>query len=294
MTDQPPLSPQPFPHTSRPSFDIPENACDAHCHVFSRRTAHTLQANRAYTPPEAPPAALRALHNALGIRRAVIVQASAHGRDNTNILAAVATDPANYRAVAAVTDETSDAELRRLHDGGVRAIRVNLVDRGGMPFTSVDAIFGMADRIHDMDWHVELLIHVEEHPDYRRLVTGLGVPVSVGHIGYTRVDRGLDHPGYQEFLAMLRDGFGWVKLSGLFRISSEPALPYSDTAHFARAVIEAAPDRIVWGSDWPHVMQRGPMPDDGKLLDLLADWVPEAAERRRILVDNPARLYGFA
>jgi 2-pyrone-4,6-dicarboxylate lactonase len=294
MTDQPPLSPQPHPSPSHPALAVPADACDAHCHVFSEATAHTLQRNRAYTPPETPRAALKALHDALGIRRAVIVQASAHGHDNTNILAAVAADPANYRAVAAVTDEISDAELRRLHEGGVRAIRVNLVDRGGMPFSSIDAIFGMADRIRDMGWHVELLIHVEEHPYFNRLVTGLGVPVSVGHIGYTKVHKGLDHPGYREFLALLRDGFGWVKLSGPFRISSEDVLPYSDTAPFAEAVVDAAPDRVVWGSDWPHVMQRGPMPDDGKLLDLLADWVPDPAQRRRILVDNPARLYDFA
>jgi predicted TIM-barrel fold metal-dependent hydrolase len=293
MTDQPPLSPQPDPDTSRPVFAIPENACDSHCHVFSAATAATLQANRAYTPPEAPRSALRKLHDALGIRRAVIVQASAHGHNNENILAAVAEDPANYRAIGAVTEAVTDAELRRLHEGGVRGIRVNLVDKGGMPISSIDAIFGMADRIRDMGWHVELLIHVEEHPDFKRLVTGLKVPVSVGHIGYTKVKKGLDDPGYREFLAILRDGFGWVKLSGPFRISSEEALPYSDTAPFAAAVVAAAPDRVLWGSDWPHVMQRGPMPNDGKLLDLLQDWVPDAAQRTRILVDNPARLYGF-
>jgi predicted TIM-barrel fold metal-dependent hydrolase len=255
--------------------------------------AHTLQRNRAYTPPDAPPSALRKLHDALGIRRAIVVQASANGTNNEAILAAVAADPQNRRAVGAVTEAVTDAELRRLHEGGVRAIRVNLVDKGGMPFGSVDAIFSVADRIRDMGWHVELLIHVEEHPAFRRLATGLTVPVSVGHIGYTKTSKGVDDPGYREFLALLRDGYCWVKLSGPFRISSEEALPYSDTTPFAVAVVEAAPDRALWGSDWPHVMQRGPMPNDGQLLDLLADWVPDERARSRILVDNPARLYGF-
>jgi 2-pyrone-4,6-dicarboxylate lactonase len=288
-----PYCPSFDPDTRPPGFSVPANACDCHVHVFGAPETYPYQRERSYTPYPAPVASLRAMHKTLGISRAVIVQASVHGQDNRCLVDAVASDPHRYRGIATVGEDVTEAELKRLHNAGVRGIRVNLVDRGGMPFSSLDALAVMADRIRDMGWHIELLVHVEEWAELRRSLTKLRLPVSFGHIGYTKVALGLDHPGYREFLSVLRDGLGWVKLTGPYRISSAESVPYDDVAPFAHAVIAAAPDRVIWGSDWPHVLHYKKMPNDGALLDALAAWAPDETLRRRILVENPARLYGF-
>lgn len=292
-TEAPPC-PAPRATAHPPRFEMPPGATDSHAHVF-RRTAHPYQPERAYTPPDCTAEDLRALHRTLGIERLVVVQASVHGTDPGAVCATVASDPANIRGICAVAENVTDAELRNLHDQGVRGARFNLVDKGGMPFRSLAELAAFSRRIADMGWHVELLVHVADAiDDLRALAAQIAVPMSVGHIGYTKTARGgLAAPGFQEFLSMLRDGHFWVKLTGPYRISAEPAPPYGDAAGMARAVVEAAPDRILWGSDWPHVMVHGHMPDDGDLLDLLADWVPDPDLRRAVLVDNPARLYGF-
>ncbi|MBP0495685.1 amidohydrolase family protein [Pararoseomonas indoligenes] len=288
-----PLCAAPDREPRAPSFAVPPLACDCHLHVFGPAERYPYQPTRGYTPPDSPPAEMRKLHAALGITRAVLVQASVHGTDNRAILDAVATDPARLRAVASVTEEVMDAELERLHAGGVRGFRVNLVDKGGMPFRSLASLEAVAARVRPLGWHAELLVHVHESPDFPAIARRLPVPVCVGHIGYTPAAVALEHPGYREFLALLRDGVCWAKLTGPNRLSSAHRAPYADVAPLARAAVEAAPGRIVWGTDWPHVMLKGVMPNDGALLDLLAEWVPDEALRHRILVENPAALYGF-
>ena len=292
MPDAPPCPP-PATNPHAPSFAVPALACDCHVHVFGPQSKYPYQSNRSYTPPDASVRDLRSLHDALGMTRAVIVQASVHGIDNSAVLDAVATDPKRFRGIAAVAEDVTDHELLRLHDGGVRGIRVNLVDKGGMPFSSLAELHRMAERIRDMGWHIELLVHVEESEEFRHLARTLPVQISVGHVGYTKGTAGIDHPGYREFLALLRDGYCGVKLTGPYRISARNAYPYDDVVPFVRAVVSAAPDRILWGSDWPHVLHYKVMPNDGDLLDSLADWVPGTATRNRILCENPARLYGF-
>jgi 2-pyrone-4,6-dicarboxylate lactonase len=290
-----PFCPAPDANPHAPSFAVPPGATDCHAHVFGPASRYPYQDNRSYTPPDAPVSQLRAMHKTLGIQRLVVVAASVHGTDNSAVLDAVATDAKNLRGIATVGADITDKELARLKDGGIRGIRVNLVDKGGNPFGSLDALAKIAERIRDLGFHIELLVHVESFPELRGLAKSICVPLSVGHIGYTKVAAGgLDHPGYREFLSLLRDGYFWVKLTGPSRISSHERFPYPDIASMAQAVIAAAPDRIVWGSDWPHVMQYRPMPNDGDLLDALAEWAPDAGQRQRILVDNPARLYGFA
>lgn len=290
---EPPLCAAPDRAPHAPSFAVPPLACDCHLHVFGPAERYPYQPTRGYTPPDSPSDEMRKLHGALGIGRAVLVQASVHGTDNRAILDAVAADPARLRAVASVTEDVTEATLERLHEGGVRGFRVNLVDKGGMPFRSLASLEAVAERVQPLGWHAELLVHVHDSPDFLAIARRLPIPVVVGHIGYAPAMRALEHPGYREFLALLRDGACWAKLTGPYRLSASDRAPYADVAPLARAAVEAAPGRVVWGSDWPHVMLKGVMPNDAALLDLLADWVPDAATRHRILVNNPATLYGF-
>ncbi|MCX8134480.1 MAG: amidohydrolase family protein [Roseococcus sp.] len=293
---EPPIRdcPGPDPSPRRPAMPVPAGACDTHAHVFDA-ARYPYQPSRAYTPPDNGVERLLALHDALGLSRGVVVQASVHGTDNRAVLEAAAAHPQRLRAVVSVTEEVTEAEVAAMHAQGARAIRVNLVDRGGMPFRSLEALRGVAELLRPHGWHVELLVHVEQNPQaLRALAETIRLPICVGHIGYTKVARGgAAHPGFREFLAMLRDGLFWAKLTGLYRLSSQAEFPYADTHAMARAAIAAAPQRILWGSDWPHVNHFAPMPNDGDLLGLLAEWAPEKALRRAILVENPAALYGF-
>src|SRR5215510_12211703 len=185
--------PAPDPNPRRPRLQPLPGACDCHAHVFDG-ARHPYQPNRGYTPPDNPVARLLALHDALGIARGVVVQASVHGIDNRAVLDADSEYPERLRAVAAVTEAVTDDELAGMHAAGVRGIRVNLVDRGGMPFRSLDALAEMGERIRDLGWHVELLVHVESARELRAIMTGLKVPVVVGHVGYTKVSTGLAPP----------------------------------------------------------------------------------------------------
>jgi predicted TIM-barrel fold metal-dependent hydrolase len=262
--------------------------------VFGPAGRYPYQANRAYTPPDSPPAAMARMHRTLGIERAVLVQASVHGTDTRAILDAVAADPQRRRAVVAVAEDTPEGELARLAAAGARGFRVNLVDRGGMPFASPDAIARMAGRVRDLGWHAEFLVHADTDADFLDLARRLPVPVVVGHLGYARPPATPQDPGYRRFLGLVEEGRCWVKLTGPYRVSSEADPPYRDVAAFAAALLQTRPDRVVWGSDWPHVMVTKPMPNDADLLDLLGDWAADPAHQRRILAEAPAELYGFA
>ena len=187
----------------------------------------------------------------------------------------------------------SDKELEYLHARGARGARVNIVDKGGNPFDGMGAVQKFTERLKDLGWHLEVLIHVHEFEDLRATLNALSVDVSVGHLGYMRTDNGVDHPGFKDFLDLLRDGNTWVKLSGSYRITTLESTPYHDVTPIARALIEANEDRIIWGTDWPHPFLKGNMPNDGALTDQLADWAPEETVRKKILVDNAERLYGF-
>lgn len=273
---------------------IPAGACDCHAHVFDA-ARYPYQATRAYTPPDNGVDRLLALHDALGLARGVVVQASVHGADSRAVLDAASAYPDRLRAIVAVTEGVTEREIVRMHQAGARGIRVNLVDRGGMPFRSLDALQHVADTIRPFGWHIELLVHAEEQPErLRDLAEKARMPVCIGHAGYTKVARGgAHHAGFREFVSMLRDGLFWVKLTGLYRLSAETLFPYGDAHDMMRAVLEAAPDRTVWGSDWPHPHHYDPMPNDGDMLGLLAAWAPEATRRSAVLVENPARLYDF-
>lgn len=281
----------PFPR--QPRLVAPPGSCDCHAHVFGPTHLYPYSPERGYTPPDAPLQAFLHMHEVLRIERGVLTQPSTYGTDNRAILDVVASHPERFRAVVAVRTEVTDEEFRRLHEAGARGIRINLVDAGGMPFSSLDDLKRVAARIGALGWHIEFLIHVHDHPDFATLLGGLGVDAVVGHLGYMRTSEGLDHPGFRHFLDVVAGGRCWVKLTAPYRITTEERVPYSDVAPFARALVEARPDRILWGTDWPHPIVKVPMPNDGDLLDLLLDWIPDEATRHAILVDNPETLYGF-
>jgi len=294
-TEAPRCAP-PDPAPRPPQSKFPPLACDCHAHICGPQATYGYIPERIYTPPDALLPAYRHLLATLGCERAVLVQPSFHGTDNRAMLAAMREAGASFRGVAVIGDDASEREIAALHEAGVRGARLNIVDvktgKGELPLASIERL---ADRIKGFGWHLEFLTHVDEFPDLDRTLARLPVECVFGHLGYVRADKGTATPGFQALLRLLRAGRAWVKLTGPYRISTGP-LPHADTQAFAQALVEAAPDRLMWGSDWPHVKTEWtiPMPSDGELADLLAEWVPDAGLRKRVLVDNPARLYGFA
>jgi 2-pyrone-4,6-dicarboxylate lactonase len=293
--DAPPGAPScapPDPNPKKPTLAAPAGTCDTHAHVFGPQSRYAYSPARGYTPPDAPYEAYRALHAALGVARGVLTQPSVYGTDNTAMLDAVARDPENLRAVAAVGADVTDAELKRLHDAGARGIRVNLVDKGGMPFDSFADVEKFAARIVPMGWHIEYLVHVHNFPDLD-VLGRLPADSVIGHFGYMHVSNGVDHPGFRSFLRLFEQGRVWVKMTAPYRITARQTLPYDDVAPVAKALREARPDRLLWGSDWPHPICPKPMPNDGDMFEHLAEWLPGEALRRQVMAENPTALYGF-
>jgi predicted TIM-barrel fold metal-dependent hydrolase len=266
---------------------------DAHAHVFGPRDEYPLSPQRGYTPVAAPLDRLLEMHTALGVERLVLTQPSVYGTDNSAMLDAITRLPDRIRGVVAVGPEVTDAELEDFHARGVRGIRVNLVDKGGMPFASVSEFCRFAERLKPFGWHLELLIHVHEFPDIRDTLGRLPVDISVGHLGYMNTSEGIGHRGYQDFLNLVRDGHCWVKLTGTYRITTSDRTPYLDVTPIAQALIEANQDRVVWGTDWPHVATYGFMPNDADLVDHMLEWTTNKEIHQKIFVDNPVELYGF-
>jgi predicted TIM-barrel fold metal-dependent hydrolase len=293
-TDPYPPCQGPDPAPVPPSFALPRGTVDCHAHIFGPVERYPFSPKRGYTPPPASLDDYRALHHALGgIERAVLTQPSVYGTDNSCMMDVLDHVGDAYRAIVAVEADVTDRELEALHERGARGVRVNLADKGGNPFASMRAVQAFTERLAPLGWHLEVLVHVDDFDDLRATMNAMAVDVSFGHLGYMRTDRGLDHPGFQAFLALLRDGKGWAKLSGTYRITTLARTPYDDVTPFARALIEANEDRVVWGTDWPHPTFNGVMPNDGALLDQLATWAPDPALRQKILVSNAEKLYGF-
>ncbi len=279
--------PDPLPRA--PRLRMPRGACDCHAHVIGSPDRYPFAAERSYTPPPAPEQAYFAMHNALGIERGVLVQVSVHGTDNRLLVETLRRHSERLRGIAVVTPDVAEAELDVLDAAGVRGLRCNELFGGGV---GSEAMETLARRIACRGWHLQLLIDGRRLPSISARLARLPVPFVIDHMGCIPTAGGLADPGFQELCKLLQEADCWVKISGANRISSEP-IPYRDTIPFARALVAARPERMVWGSDWPHVAIEGPMVNDGVLLDLLAECVPDAATRTRILVDNPAALYGF-
>jgi len=289
-----PMCQAPDPEPTTPQFEIPEGTIDTHAHIFGTPDVYPHSSARGYTPPEASLETYLNLHKTLGgIERAVLTQPSVYGTDNSCMLDAVDQMNGRFLAVVAVDATVTDQELEQFHVRGARGARVNLVDKGGNPFNSTRALQNFTDRLKDIGWHLEVLIKVHEFDNLHETMSNMAVDVSFGHLGYMKTDHPIDHPGFQELLNLLRDGKSWVKLSGSYRVTTSPTTPYDDVQPYAKALIAANEDRILWGTDWPHPVFKGNMPNDGALFDQLKDWAPDEAIRKKILVDNPQALYGF-
>jgi predicted TIM-barrel fold metal-dependent hydrolase/DNA-binding FadR family transcriptional regulator len=270
-------------------LSVPPGAVDCHAHVFGPYAEHPLAEPRSYTPPEASLDAYLAMLDALGIARGVLVQPSVHGTDNRAMLAALRRAPGRLRGVAVIDADATDAELRALHEAGVRGVRANLLFAGGIGLAAAEAL---AHRIAPLGWHLQLLLPVGDMPDFADRLAALPVPIVVDHMGHTPPAAVSGNAGFAGLLRLVAEGRAWVKLSGAYRVTADGP-PFGDVGPIARALVAANPGRCLFATDWPHPAIAWPMPNDGDLLDLLADWVPDAATRRRILCDNPAELYGF-
>ena len=269
-------------------FALPPHSCDAHCHVFGPANRFPYSANRKYEPDDSPKETLAALHRRLGIDRAVIVQASAHGTDNRAMLDALAWRPEGYRGVAIIDSTTDDRTLETMRRTGVRGVRFNFVKSlGGYP--DPDEFRGSVDRAAYFDWHVVLHLKGGDLLVLADQIARLPTPFVIDHMGRLDTGSGLDQPAFEALLELARHDRCWIKLSGAERMA--PA-PYDDALPFARALVKAAPDRVLWGTDFPHPNLAAPVHEE-ELIQLIPRFAPTSAERHRLLVANPAALYGF-
>jgi len=288
---QPYLNPQPIANTSTPKIVLPKNATDCHCHLFDDPVKYPMMNNPAYLPPKVNVADYMKVINTIGIERAVIVHANVYGLDNSLALDVIASAPDRFRAIGLVDETISDNELERLHLGGVRGFRCNLVNQIGL---SLDAAKKLAHRVKQFNWHTQFLLDVEKFPNLIETFSDFPIDVVVDHMGRPIIEQGIQAKGFQGLISFLKTGKGWSKLSAPYRTSKDP-LFYRDIVPFAQALVEAVPDRLVWGFDWPHVnMAQGkPMPDDGELVNQIGQWIQNPNSMQLIMVDNPNRLYGF-
>lgn len=274
----------------KPSIEVPALACDSHMHIFDRRFAPSAHWKR--TPPDAPVAAYRALQQRLGLARTVIVNPSTYGTDNACTLDALTTFGEAARGVAVVDVDVSDTELRRMSALGVVGVRVNFVSPQSWGTTTIDMLEALARRVSPLAWHVQVFMTAEQIVAAQDALARLPTVFVIDHLGRIPQPAGVQHPAFDAVRRLLDSGRVWVKLSGAYMDSIEGAPLYSDVEAVARGFVEAAPERVVWGSDWPHTTATSPV-DDVALMDALARWAPDAPTRQRILVDNPSHLYGF-
>ncbi|MAF48092.1 MAG: hypothetical protein CMM10_07510 [Rhodospirillaceae bacterium] len=273
---------------------MPAGATDCHCHVFGPGDVFPYHPNRFYTPHDASKELIRTVHDKLGLERAVIVQATCHYDDNSATMDCIASDPDRYRGIVMVLPEVAEEELDRLDKGGARGARFSFAQHlsgGKKPdFTKIRTV---CEKMAPFGWHAVIYMEAHDVVEYADEIKSLPVPVAFDHMVRIHPDLGVDQPAFQLLLNFLKDSDAWVKITGAERLSVA-GTPFHDVIPFAQSLIEAAPDRLLWGTDWPHPNIKGYMPNDGDLVDLLGLYVAgDEALLRKILVDNPARLYGF-
>jgi 2-pyrone-4,6-dicarboxylate lactonase len=277
-----------FSTRRKPKFQLPPGSCDAHCHVFGPGAVFPYAPDRRYTPEDAPKETLAALHAHLGIERAVIVQASCHGKDNRAMLDAIASAPNRYRGVALPDDSFSDKDFEALHRGGVRGVRFNFVSHlGGAP--DLDVMHRVLDRVKGLGWHVVLHLDAPNIIPLSDMMRALPLPFVIDHMGRVPAAAGVTQLPLLALLELAKDERCWIKVCGSERISMPP---YEEAVPIAQMIIETAPERVLWGTDFPHPNATHEA-DEADLVDLIPRFAPDATLQRKLLVDNPARLYGF-
>lgn len=289
----------PDPNTRAPTTKLPAKSCDTHFHVFGPPERFPFVATHEYTPPAAPLEHYLKMIAVLGVERAVVVQPSVHGLDNSATLDAIKNTNGAFRGVGRIDDRTSRDELKRLHEAGIRGVRFNLLDRprGNV---NLDVLDRCVEKIAGLGWSVDLHIDMKNLLEQAKRIRNMTLPVIIDHIARVKPAEGPEQPGFQLLLDLLKLDHVWVKVSGADKICNTKVhtycgLPFVEVIPYAQAVIAMAPDRVIWGTDWPHSNNFAPghTPNDGDLVDLLAAFAPDASIRKQILVDNPAVLYGF-
>jgi predicted TIM-barrel fold metal-dependent hydrolase len=287
------LPPDRNPH--RPGFALPRGSIDTHVHVFE--PGYALSPGRGYNPPHSTLADLKHLHATLGIERVVFTQPSVYGTDNSAILDAMAAlnadTPGRARAVVALAMDVSERQLAALDASGVRGVRLNTDNKGGMPI-GIAQIPDLAARIRPFGWHLEFLFPGKDIVELMPVFAALAVPMSIAHFAYQSAAAGVAGYGFRALIELVRRGNTWIKISGANRVAASDLPPYDDVKPMAQALIEAAPGRVMWGTDWPHPNKYVANPNDGDLVDAFGDWVSDEAIRRKIMVDTPAAFYRFA
>nr|CAD6601953.1 amidohydrolase [arsenite-oxidising bacterium NT-25] len=270
---------------------LPKNATDCHCHVFGPVARFPYADDSGFKPAEAPKEALFALHDQMGIERCVIVQSGCHGFDNSVVVDAIAARPGRYLGVALAPADVTLADLRVLDTKGFRGLRFNYMSHLAHGADEAQ-LRALAPKLADLGWHLQ--IHMEDQliEPMSPVLASLPVPVVIDHMGRIDASRGRNQPQFEALLRLLDHDYVWCKVSGSERASRQDP-PYADATPFARELVEHFSDRVVWGTDWPHPNYRAAPPDDGDLFDLLPQIAPTADLMRALLVDNPARLYGF-
>jgi predicted TIM-barrel fold metal-dependent hydrolase len=281
------------------NFEVPPGACDCHTHIHAPQ--FPFFEGRVYTPEMAMPEEMAALHKALRMQRVVVVQPSVYGTDNRATLFGMAARGSDARGVAVIDDKTTDGELEAMHKAGIRGIRLNLATGGTAdPSVGRKRFEAAIPRVQSRNWHIQMYTNLAMISALKEAIMASPVPVVFDHFAGAEAALGVQQPGFPDVLELLKSGKAYVKISGGYRASKLP--DFSDVPPLARALIAANPDRIIWGTDWPHPNSVGgsttvvsPLSqiDDGRLLNQLPVWAPDAATRKKILVDNPARLYGF-
>lgn len=287
------------------NFDMPADACDCHTHIHGDPATFPFFAGRVYTPEPASPEEMAALHKALRIKRVVIVTPSVYGTDNSAALFGIKARGEDARGVAVIDDKTSERALDEMKAAGIRGIRINLATSGiNDPSVGRQRLQAAIERLKARDWHIQMFTNLPLVSSIKDIVANAPMPLVFDHFGGAKARLGTDQPGFADLLALVKAGKAYVKISGAYRLSTQGP-DYPDAAPFAKALIAANPERIIWGTDWPHPDSEPPPErkptevtplyqiDDGRLLNQLAVWAPDAAIRKKILVDNPARLYGF-